>query len=260
MLKDKVILVAGVGKGLGRDVAKNILYEGGSVIMGDLIDEQLMEIQKELDPEGNRTFAQHLNISDKESCRNFIENGVEKFGQLDGYINVAAFDKSMGGLLDDNLKDWDKVAEINIKGTLQCVQEAVPYLKKGNGGSVIFIGSAAAVIPGDDFLQLSYGVGKGALVTATHYLSKELGPLGIRVNNVGPGYKWGPVLEQAFQEQATLYGVSMDEITQPVKDNMSLRRFATDDDIAKSCVFFCSDYAKNITGQTLYVDAGFVMN
>lgn len=260
LLKDKVILVAGVGRGLGSDVAENILHEGGSVIMGDLIDDQLMEIQNELDPSGNQTLAQHLNLTDKQSCVDLVKAGYEKFNRLDGVIQVAAYDKSMGGLLDNNLDDWDKVSEINIKATLRLVQEATPYLKKDDGGAVVFIGSTAAALPSEDFLQMSYGIGKGALITATHYLSKELGPLGIRINNIGPGFKWGPVLESAFQEQADQYGLTLDEVTKPVKDKMSLRRFPTDDDIAKSCVFFCSDYAKNITGQTLYVDAGYVLN
>ncbi|MFD1414510.1 SDR family oxidoreductase [Oceanobacillus jeddahense] len=260
LLNDKVILVAGVGRGLGKDVVRNILDEGGSVIMGDLMDDQLMEIQHDLDPSGNQTFAQHLNLADKQSNANLIKAGYEKFNGLDGVIQVAAYDNTMGGLLDNNLDDWDKVSEINIKGTLQLIQEAVPYLKKEDGGAVVFIGSTSAAIPSEDFLQMSYGIGKGALRTATHYLSKELGPLGIRVNNIAPGFKWGPVLESAFQGQADQYGLTLEEVTKPVKDKMALRRFATDDDVAKSCVFFCSDYAKNITGQNLYVDAGYVLN
>lgn len=75
------------------------------------------------------------------------------------------------------------------------------------------------------------------MITGIHYLSKELGPKGIRINIVGPGFKWGPVLEEAFQAQAEEYGLSMEEVTNPVREQMSLKRFATDDDIAKSCVF-----------------------
>lgn len=260
LLDGKVIMIIGVGRGLGKEVAKAVLAEKGSVIMGDLMEEQLKEIQNEIDPGHERSFARYMDITDKDSYVELMKQGVEKFGKIDGLIQVAAYDQSIGGLLDGNLADWDKVSDINIKGVLEIVKEAVPYLQKDDGGSIVFIGSTAALVPSDQFLQLSYGIGKGALITATHYLSRELGPLGIRVNNIGPGYKWGPVLEAAFKEQAEHYGVSVEEIMEPVKQQMSLKRFASDEDVAKACVFFCSDYAKNITGQTLYVDAGFVLH
>lgn len=260
LLEGKTVLVTGVGLGMGRSVVENALNEGANVIMGDLQEEQLFEIQSELDSSKDRTLAKKFDLMNEESCQSLIEDGVKKFGQLDGIIQVAAYDSAMGGLMDGDLDDWDKVSAINIKGTLQLVKAAVPHLEKDGGGSVVIVGSTSAAVPSDDFPQMVYGISKGALETATHYLATELGPRGIRVNDVAPGFKWGPVLEQAFQEQADKYGLTLDEVTQPVKDKMLLRRFASDDDNAKACVFFCSDYAKNITGQTLYVDAGYVLH
>ena len=93
-------------------------------------------------------------------------------------------------------------------------------------------------------------------VRGTQIAYRELGPRGIRVNTVSPGFKWGPVLEQALQEQAAARGVDVEAVIAPIRGALALGRIPTDADVADAVVFFCSDLSRSITGQTLYVDGG----
>jgi NAD(P)-dependent dehydrogenase (short-subunit alcohol dehydrogenase family) len=165
-------------------------------------------------------------------------------------------DKVFGGLMDGSLDDWDLAAGVNVKGTLQLTKVAVPLMESTGGGAVVFIGSIGAVARDEQFEMMAYGATKGAMVTAAFYLSRELGPRGIRVNTVAPGYKWGPVLEGALRDQAQDLGVDLDDVVKPIRESLALRRIPTDADVANTIVFLCSDLANGVTGQTLFVDGG----
>jgi NAD(P)-dependent dehydrogenase (short-subunit alcohol dehydrogenase family) len=145
---------------------------------------------------------------------------------------------------------------VNVKGTLQLTKAAVPLLRESGGGSIVIIGSIAAIHSVEGIPQIAYGATKAALVAATHYLSRELGPSGIRVNTIAPGWKWGATLEEAIGEQAAALNITIEEFMAPVRAGHPLRRYTNDDEVSNTIVFFCSDLAPSITGQTLYIDGG----
>ena len=254
LLDERVVLVSGVGPGLGYQVSAAVLREGGLVALGDRLS-HVYELQEELDPSGERTVAAVCDITDQDRCEGFISEVAARFGRLDGLVHVAAADRIYGGLLDGSLDDWDLAATVNVKGTLALTKAAVPLLQPDGGGSVVVIGSMGAVArPPID--MLAYGVSKGALRTAAWYLSRELGPLGIRVNTDAPGWKWGPVLVGVLQAEADARGVELEEVVAPIRDGLALRRIPTDEDVANLVVFFCSPYSDGVTGQTLHIDGG----
>jgi NAD(P)-dependent dehydrogenase (short-subunit alcohol dehydrogenase family) len=186
-----------VGRGLGYEVAKAVVREGGLLALGDRLV-QVETIRTEIDPSGDRSISMVCDITDEERCGHFIEEVDRRFARLDGIVHVAAMDRIFGGLMTGSLDDWDRAAAVNVRGTLALTKAAVPLMSAGGGGSVVVVSSIAAVARDAQFEMFAYAVSKGALRSAAFHLSRELGPLGIRVNTVAPGYKWGPVLETGY--------------------------------------------------------------
>lgn len=255
-LSGKVVLISGVGPGLGRATARAALEAGARVVLGDLNEESLTGIAQELDPSGARTAYLQADISMPPSCQALVDTARDRFGRLDALVHVAANDSVFGGLMDGSLDDLAAVMGVNVRGTLELTRAAVPLLRERATSSVVMVGSTASVRQGLSAGNLAYGASKGALVTAVHHLACELGPLGIRVNTVSPGWKWGPVLERYMRAEAERAGVELNTIVESVSSKLALRRLADDDDVAAAIVFFCSDGARSITGQTLFVDCG----
>jgi NAD(P)-dependent dehydrogenase (short-subunit alcohol dehydrogenase family) len=256
ILAGKTIIVSGVGPGLGQAVAATALAEGASVVLGDIDADRVIHIRDALDPSGARSVALDADIAAPSTPDALVTAATELSGRLDGIVHVAAIDYIVGGLLDGDLDEWTRAADINVKGTLRLTKAAVPALTQSGGGSVVMIGSIAAREPTEGIVQLAYGCSKSALETAAYYLSRELGPRGIRVNTVAPGWKWGPTLETGMRAQADQLGVSLESLLAPVRETISLKRFANDQDVANAVVFLLSDRARAITGQTIFVDGG----
>jgi NAD(P)-dependent dehydrogenase (short-subunit alcohol dehydrogenase family) len=256
ILDGRVFIVSGVGPGLGRSVGATALEEGASLVLGDIDASRLSGIRQALDSSGTRSVAIEADIAAEPTGEALVAAAVDRFGRLDGIVHVAAIDYIVGGLLDGDLDDWTRAADINVKGTLRLTKAAVPALSQSGSGSVVIIGSIAAREPTEGIVQLAYGCSKSALETAGYYLSRELGPRGIRVNTVAPGWKWGPTLEIGMQAQADQLGVPIESLLAPVRDTISLGRFADDQDVANAVVFLLSDRARAITGQTIFVDGG----
>jgi len=255
-LSDKVVLISGVGPGLGLATARAALAAGARVVLGDLREESLADIAQQLDPSGSRTAYARADISVPSDTQALVKTAKDKFSRLDAVVHVAANDAVFGGLLEGDLDQLSAVMDVNVRGTLELTRAAVPMLREQETSSVVVIGSTASARQGLDVGNLAYGASKGALVTAVHHLAHELGPLGIRVNTVAPGWKWGPVLERYLRAEAERTGVELDAVVESVSSRLALRRLPTDDDVAAVIVFFCSDASRAVTGQTLFVDSG----
>ena len=255
LLEGRVVLVSGVGPGLGRSVAAVALREGASVALGDLDLARAEMIRHELDPDEKRSLVAALDITSEASCAAFVAQVKARFGQLDGLVHVAALDHLVGGLLEGGLDDWDRTAEVNVKGTMTMTKAAVALLQV-RGGSIVVIGTVGAFRPRIEVLRFAYGMSKGALLTAVRYLSRELGRHRIRVNTIAPGFKWGPVLENWAKGEAEKRGVSLADVVAGLERESSLGMLASDDDVASSVLYFLSDLSSKVTGQTLVVDGG----
>jgi NAD(P)-dependent dehydrogenase (short-subunit alcohol dehydrogenase family) len=169
-------------------------------------------------------------------------------------VQVAAYDSFLAGLEGTGDADWRAIFETNVIGSMHVVS-AMAEAMGDRGGSIVFIGSQSSVLP-PVMEQLAYASSKGALHAAMFHLAKSLGPRRIRVNTVVPTWMWGPPVQMYVQWQVADRGISEEEVIGEITANMPLGEIPADEDVAESAVFLCSDRARMITGQTLYVNSG----
>jgi len=229
ILEGKVVIVSGVGPGLGREIAAAALRDGARVVIGARSAEKLEKTAAELDPSGERIAAQPTDITDPEDCARLAQTAADRFGGLDAVVQVAAFETAASQLDNTPEKVWSNSFETNVIGASYMVRAAAPLLKQRGGGSIVLIGTQSMWLP--QLPQLAYASSKGALLSAMYYMA------------------W-----QAAQRKVTEQEI-VDEITA----NMPLGEIPADDDVAESVIFFCSDRARMITGQSLMVNAGELM-
>ena len=255
ILEGKSIAVCGVGPGLGKEVAAIALRDGARVVIGARTESRLEAIASELDPSGERVATCPIDVTDAARCDALAQTAVDRFGGLDAVVQVAALDTLFGTLESTPTEDWRKSLETNVIGTLQVARAAAPHLKARGGGAIVLIGSQAMWSP-PPMAQIAYASAKGALVSAMYHMVSELGPHRIRVNMVVPTWMWGPPVQAYVKWQAQERGVSEDAIQAEITSGMAIPEIPADEDVAEAVIFFCSDRARMITGETLMVNSG----
>lgn len=257
ILRDKTVLVVGVGTGLGREIAECGLRDGANLVLAARTEATLQRAAKELDETGRRVAWAAADINDAAQCEALVGLAQERFGGLDAGILVAAYENSFGGLHDTDLETWRRAFETNVLGNVTLVRALHPALKQRGGGSIVLIGSQSMFLP--LMPQPGYAASKGALLSAMYYLAKELGPDNIRVNMVVPSWMWGPPVQGLVEFRAKQEGKTEDQVLNEIVGDFPLRRMTEDGEVAEAAVFFASDRARAITGQHLLVNAGELM-
>ncbi|MDH4168772.1 MAG: SDR family oxidoreductase [Acidimicrobiia bacterium] len=257
MLENKTIAVIGVGPGLGGEVATGAVRDGANVVIAARTEAKLIELADQLDPSGARVHPCRIDVADPDAGQTLVEAATDRFGGIDALVQVAAVDSVMGGVLGTDLDAFESTYRVNVAGPLRIIQAVAPVMEQGGGGSVVLIGSQSAHLA--QILQTAYAASKGAMESAMVHLAAELGPLGIRVNTVIPTWMWGPPVQAYVQWQAGERDVPEDDIKAEIMSRMVLDRIPADEDVAEAALFFCSDRARSITGQSLMVNAGEIM-
>ncbi|MDQ1432109.1 MAG: hypothetical protein QOG39_1169 [Acidimicrobiaceae bacterium] len=254
ILDGKTVVVTGVGPGLGGEMAKIVLRDGGNVVLAARTASKLESFAAELDPSGARVAQLATDIGSAEQCQALAQLALDRFGAVDGVVQVAAYDGFMAGLAGTGDDDWTAVLGTNVIGTMHVVS-AMADAMGDRGGSIVLIGSQSSVLP-PVVEQMAYAASKGALHSAMFHLATELGPRKIRVNTVVPTWMWGPPVQMYVQWQMAERNLTEDEAIAEITRNMPLGEIPADEDVAESAAFLCSDRARMITGQTLYVNSG----
>jgi NAD(P)-dependent dehydrogenase (short-subunit alcohol dehydrogenase family) len=260
-LAGKTVVLSGVGEGLGRETALVAAREGGNVVLGARTESVLSAVAKEVEAAGGQATFRRTDISHPDDCQALVDLALERFGRIDGLINIAAFDSLFGGLLaaDADFADWKAMFDVNLYGTLTLTRCALPALQESQG-AVVFVSSQTQHHPPALALQMAYASSKMALTGAMRHLAHEVGPLGVRVNEVAPGWMWGPPVEGYVNMLADAAGITPEAQLEQMTAHMPLRRMATDGEVAESLVFFASPRASGTTGQTLLINAGEVVH
>ncbi len=254
ILEGKTILVVGVGPGLGSEIARLALRDGANVMIGARREAALAESARRLDPSGERLAWKTVDVVDAGACHAIADAAAERFAGVDALVQVAALDDAFGAFDEASMDDYRSAFEVNVIGAAQMARAVVPHLRAQRGGAIVLIGSQTMFKP--SVPQVAYAASKGALFAAMYQMARDLGPDRIRVNTVVPTWMWGPPVENYVAGAAAERGVSTDAIIAEIVSDMPIPEIPHDEDVAESVVFLCSDRARYVTGQTLFVNSG----
>lgn len=258
-LKDKVSLVTGSAKGIGRAIAIALAREGSDVVINDIDVEPVDSVVREIQEMGKRSMPMIADVCNREQVTDMIDKCVETLGGIDILVNNAG--GSMGtptSLPPKQLSDvtdahWDLVIDTNLKGTFLCTQGALKYMKQQKSGKIVNISSVGARI-GDRAGSPHYCAAKAGVLGLMRHVAKEVGPYGINVNNVCPGFIIsGPRIEKLWQDRRETGKADA------LLSQIALGRTGTVEEVASVVVFLCSDEASYITGATIDVNGGYVV-
>jgi NAD(P)-dependent dehydrogenase (short-subunit alcohol dehydrogenase family) len=254
LLDGKVVLVSGAGPNLGRQVALACAGAGATLVVAARTEAKVKALADELVAGGAEATALALDVCDTDSCQAAVTAVTEAHGRLDVLVNNAFHDGDHRPFDKADLTDWRHTMEVNLFGTLQLTQAAVPALRARGGGRVVMVNSMSAVRAQPRFG--AYTASKAALAGVTKVLATELGADGIRVNGVHPGYIWGDDVAAYFAFLAERKGITPEEQYRSVADEAALRYLPDADEIAGAVVFLASDLSTAMTGQALGVNGG----
>jgi NAD(P)-dependent dehydrogenase (short-subunit alcohol dehydrogenase family) len=247
-LDGKVAIVTGGAGGCGEEYGRGLTAAGAAVVLADLDGERAEAHAAELRSQGRQAVGVRVDITDPEAAEAMVRKARDEFGGVDILVNNAALMKEipMGSLLTLDLEWWDRVMQVNVKGALVCSRAAVPSMLERGGGLIINQVSGGAFIPGG-----IYSISKLALVSLTASLATELGPQGINVNAIAPGF----VQDEAGYESLAADSPMRSAILAAVPG----KKEGPPDDLVGTVLLLASHAGDWINGQTISVDGGWIM-
>jgi len=253
-LEGCVAIVSGAGEGIGRSCALAFARDGADVALGARSVDRLQRIAGEVQALGRRALAVPTDITDAAQCRDLVDRTVKELGRVDALVNVAALADPHTTVEDT---DWDafrRQFETNVLGTLEVSRSATRHMRRSGGGAIVQVSTAA--IRSMPAKRAAYTATKQALVTASQAMAREVGPDGVRVNVVAPGYVSGPSLDHLFEAAAQRHGRPVEELLADAAAELPLRQIVDPDDVAEAVLFLASGRSAGITGVVLDVNAG----
>ena len=243
MLENKVALVTGAGRGIGRAIAIALAEEGAEVIVNyNGSEERAKEVKQTIEENGGKASIYKCNVSDFEACETMIREIVKEHGHLDILVNNAGITKD-GLIMKMREEDFDRVLNVNLKGTFNTIRHSARQMLKQRSGKIINISSVSGIL--GNVGQANYAASKAGVIGLTKTMARELGSRGITVNAIAPGFVDTEMTE-----------VLSEEIRENACKQIILGRFGKPEDIANAAVFLASDKADYITGQVISVDGG----
>jgi NAD(P)-dependent dehydrogenase (short-subunit alcohol dehydrogenase family) len=257
LLKDKVAVITGGGRGIGRAIALAYAQEGAKLVLASRSVENLEETRATVAKLGSEALVVPTDIRQAESIQALAKQTSEHFGHVDVLVNNSGIGGPSAPLWEIAPADWEETFAVNVKGTFLCCRAFLPRMVQQRLGSVIVIASMTGKRP--LLNRTPYAASKMALVGLVRTLAWETGPYGIRVNAISPGPVEGERIEWVIRKQAEAKGISVEEARQTFTRDSPLGRLVLPTDVAKAAVFLASDLAVSVTGQDLNVSAGIVM-
>jgi len=241
--ENKIVLVTGAGRGIGASIAKRFASEGAEVIVNySGNDEAAQKTVDEITAIGGQAQKYKCSVNDSESVKVMIDEIVKKFGRIDILVNNAGITKD-GLMLRMTDEDFDRVIDVNLKGTFNCTKYVSKYMLKQKSGKIINISSVVGL--SGNAGQINYSASKAGIIGITKSAAKELSSRGITVNAVAPGYV-----------DTDMTKVLSDNIRNEILKNIPLQRMGNVEDISNCVAFLASEDASYITGQVISVDGG----
>lgn len=247
-LKDKIALVTGSSRGVGRAVALGFAKQGANVVVNYTSNEKAAnEAVDEIHSFGSKSIAVKADVAQKPEVDRLVSTAVKEFGRLDILVNNAGFTRPamMIKMTEDQ---WDQVVDIHLKGAFLCSQAAAQQMKVQNCGKIINVTSVAGLV--GTVGQINYSAAKGGIISMTKSIARELARYNICANVISLGIVATDMTEKLRSDE---------KLKEIYMNRILLKRFAEPDDISPSFVFLGSDESNYITGQLLCVDGGYGM-
>lgn len=248
-LKNKVALITGARRGMGRAHALTLAKYGAKVIVTDINQEECQKVVAEIQEQGNEALALKLDVTKKEEVTEVFQEAIKKFGRLDILVNNAGI-AEFKPFLEMTEAEWDKTLDINLKGQFLCAQAASRQMKKQGGGVIINIASVAMGQQGIGFPNIAhYCASKGGIAAMTEALAVELAQFDIRINCVAPGIIETPMIETVKSDQKTFEGMLA---------QVPLHRAGKSEEVSELVAFLASEDSSYMTGSVVVIDGGWL--
>lgn len=246
MLTDKVAIVTGASRGIGKAIAINFAKEGAKVVVNYRSDDDgAKKVLFEIEQNGGVAVLHKGDISRFEVAEDLAKFCLEKFSRIDILVNNAGITKD-SLLLRMKEEDFDNVINVNLKGTFNCIKHVSPTMIKQKCGKIINISSIVGITGNAG--QVNYSASKAGVIGITKSLAKELGSRGVNVNAIAPGFI-----------ETDMTDVLSDKVKESILSHIPLNRIGSAQDVAYISTFLASDLSNYITGQVITVDGGMVM-
>jgi 3-oxoacyl-[acyl-carrier protein] reductase len=253
LLENRVAIITGGAKGIGRGIALKFAEEGCDVIVNALHVEGARKVADEVKALGRKSLAIGADVSNSAAVKDMVAQTIEKFGKIDILVNNAGgISLAKGGSIEDTTEeDWDRIVGINLKGQFLCCQAVVPCMKKNKYGKIINVSSMGAIHPPAPIVH--YHSAKGGVISLTSNLAFELARLNITVNAILPG----PIRSEFFNEM--LKGMTKKEgeaFFDMLDKRVPMQRMGTPAEVAGVALFLASELSSYVTGEAICVGGG----
>lgn len=243
ILKDKVVIVTGATRGIGRAIALELAQAGARVAFNyQKSDEDAKSLLFELQKIGSEGLSFKTDVRDLEGAKGFVEQVKNYFGGLDFLVNNAGITRDKA-LMSMEKSDWDEVIETNLTGYFNMSRAVIVTLLKQKSGGIVNISSVSGI--SGIARQVNYSASKAGIIGLTKALAKEVAPYGIRVNCLAPGFI-----------ETDMSAAIKPELKDKYKESIPLGRFGAPEDVAKAVLFLLGDQSNYLTGQVIKVDGG----
>lgn len=247
-LHGKTAIVTGGGRGIGRSIALALAEAGANVAVTSRTEQELKSVADEITALSRKAYYSAVDVRDKQAIVAFVEEVVSKEGKIDILVNGAGTNRRLP-FLDITEEDWDFVMDINLKSVLLATQAVIPHMKKLQYGKIINIASLTSEIGFNN--MIIYGASKGGVSQMTKALAVEFANDGIFTNAIGPGYFKTEMTKVLFEDRQKVDWML---------SRIPLKRTGNVEDLQGTAVFLASDASNYITGQTIYVDGGWLIS
>jgi NAD(P)-dependent dehydrogenase (short-subunit alcohol dehydrogenase family) len=254
LLDNRVAIITGASKGIGRVMSETFAREGASVVCAARSAHLVDETAARAGAAGGRAIAVAADASTEAGARAIVDAALAAFGRLDTLVNNAGDGGPTKPIQDYSIDDWFYTVNSCLTSAYLCARFAVPAMIGAGRGAIVNIASMAGRrgLP----YRVGYCAAKAGQIGMTYGLAVELGRHNITVNAIAPGAVSGDRIDRVIKGQADIRGVDVEKMRQTFVDRAPLRRMSTPEDIAALAAFLCSDHARNISGQCIPVTAG----
>jgi len=253
LLKDKTVIISGVGPGMGQSMARIAARQGAKVGLGARNDEYIQDIAAQIRDAGGQALAVSTDVTNAKQCAALAGAVAEEFGAIDGLVNSAYAHGAWATADVADPDEWAQVYDVSCLGALRMAQAVLPVMKTQKSGAIVNVSTMATVNPFPG--EAAYAAAKGGMNVLTKHMAKDFGQFGVRVNACRMGWIGGAPVYGYIDAQVAA-GRDRDEVMGEITGRIPLGIIPPEEDCAKAVLYFVSDYANVVSGAVLDVNGG----